>query len=78
MRKMPAAPSLERVLPRHPLEIRDRLVPHENGCLLDPDFYGLAYCPVCWLSMHPSYFPRHDKRECEIIRMEDVREVMKS
>jgi len=38
MRKMPAAPSLERVLPRHPLEIRDRLVPHENGCLLDPDF----------------------------------------
>lgn len=78
MRKMPAAPSLERVLPWDPLDIRDKLVQHESGCLLDPSFPGLAYCPKCWLSMHESYYPKHDRRECELVRLEEVQEVMGS
>jgi hypothetical protein len=78
MRRTPEATSLERTVPRDPLEIQDQLVPHENGCLLDPNFPGLAYCPRCWLSMHESYYPKHDQKECELVQLEEVGGVMKS
>jgi hypothetical protein len=77
VRKLPAPPKLERWEPEWPPD-RKRLVQHENGCLREPDRYWVAYCPDCWLSMSPAYFPHHTAKECLEVRQEIVEKVHES